>query len=121
MNTLLKYLLPIGIVVIAVLLYLFIPAINDWVLHISKGAKGALVLYAAGVVLATYYAVVMGFRGKTLAYASAVIIFTATCIWLIANFDWFTELLKAHFGVWGMTGLLLLLCLVVGICMIILF
>ena len=121
MNTFLKYLLPIGIVVIAVLLYLFIPTIKDWVLHISQGAKGAVILYASGVVLATYYAVVMGFRGNALVYAIAVIIFTATCIWLIANFDWFTEMLKSHFGVWGMTGLLLLLCLVVGICIIILF
>lgn len=116
-----KYIIPVGIVIIAVLLYFFIPAINDWVIRMSKGWKGVLILGGAGVVLAVYYAVMMGFRGRVLGYAIAVIAFTATCIWLLANWNWFTAMLENHLGVWGMSGILLLLCLAVWLCMQFLF
>lgn len=116
-----KYVIPAGIVIIAVLLYLFIPAINEWVIRMSKGWKGALFLGGIGVVLAVYYALMMGFRGRALGYAIAVIVFTAICIWLLANWDWFTEMLENHLGVWGMSGILILLALAVWICMHFLF
>ena len=45
MNSLIKYLLPIAIIVVAVLLYLFIPSINAWVIRISKGWQGAVYLH----------------------------------------------------------------------------
>lgn len=112
-----KYLLPVGIIIVAVLLYIFIPSINAWVIRVSKGWQGALYLTGAGIVLGIYYALVMGFRGKALGYAIAVIIFTAICIWLIANWGWFTDMLQTHLGTWGMIGVLLALCAVVGFCM----
>lgn len=115
MNTLLKYLLPVVIIVVAVLLYLFIPAINAWVVRMSRGWQGALYLTGAGILLGVYYAFVMGFRGKALWYAIGVIVFTAVCIWLIANWDWFTDLLQTHLGTWGMIGVLLALCALVGL------
>ena len=113
MNTLLKYLLPVGIIVVAVLLYLFIPVINAWVLQMSRGWQGALYLTGAGVLLAIYYAWVMRFRGRALLYAIGVIVFTAGCIWLLANWEWFTDMLQTHLGIWGMIGVLLVLCLLV--------
>lgn len=112
------YLLPVAIIIVAVLLYLFIPSINAWVIRMSSGWKGALFLTGAGIVLGVYYALIMGFRGKVLGYAIAVIIFTAVCIWLIANWEWFTDLLQTHLGSWGMVGVLLVLCLVVGLGML---
>ena len=115
MNTLLKYLLPVVIIVVAVLLYLFIPTINAWVVRMSRGWQGALYLTGAGILLGVYYAFVMGFRGKALWYAIGVIVFTAICIWLIANWDWFTDLLQTHLGTWGMIGVLLALCALVGL------
>jgi hypothetical protein len=115
MNTILKYLLPVGIIVVAVLLYLFIPAINAWVLRMSRGWQGALYLTGAGVLLAIYYAWVMRFRGRALLYAIGVILFTAGCIWLLANREWFTDMLQTHLGTWGMIGVLLVLCLFVGL------
>lgn len=121
MNKLLSYIIPAVIVIVAVLLYFFIPAINEWVLQICKGWRGMLILFAVGVLLTIYYAVMMGFRGKMLGYAIAVIIFTATCIWLLANWEWFTTMLETHLGVWGMTGVLIFLIAIVGICMLILF
>ena len=121
MNKLLTYLLPVAIIIVAVLLYFFIPTINAWVIRMSRGWQGALLLLGAGIVLGIYYALVMGFRGKALGYAIGVIIFTGVCIWLIANWDWFTDLLQTHLGTWGMIGVLLALCAVVGICMMCLF
>ena len=113
MTNWLKYGLPIMIIVVAVLLYYFIPTINEWVLRVSKGWKGALLLGVAGVALARYYALLLGFRGRTLAYAIGVIVFTGLCIWLLANWGWFTDFLEVHLGTWGMIGVLLLLCLFV--------
>ena len=121
MNKLLTYLLPVVIVIVAVLLYLFIPAINEWVLRVSRGWQGALWLVGMSVALALYYALLMGFRGRALGYAIAVILFTAGCIWLLANWEWFTAMLEAHLGVWGMTGILLVLIIIVALCMWILF
>ena len=114
-NMLLKYLLPVAIIVVAVLLYLFIPAINAWVIRMSHGWQGAVLLLGAGIVLAIYYAWVMRFRGKALVYAIGVIIFTAVCIWLIANWTEFTDFLQAHLGTWGMIGVLLVLIVLVAL------
>ena len=114
MNHLLKYLLPVAIIIVAVLLYLFIPAINAWVIRVSKGWQGALYLTGAGIVLGVYYAFVMGFHGKALGYAIGVLIFTSVCIWLIANWGWFTDMLQTHLGTWGMIGVLVALCALVG-------
>ena len=115
MNKLMTYLLPVAIIIVAVLLYLFIPSINAWVIRMSRGWQGALFLTGAGIVLCIYYALIMGFRGKALRYAIAVIIFTAVCIWLIANWEWFTDLLQTHLGSWGMVGVLLVSCLLIGL------
>ena len=112
---LIAYLVPVAVIVVAVLLYLFIPSINAWVIRMSHGWQGAVYLLIAGILLGVYYALVMRFRGKALAYAIGVIIFTAVCIWLIANWDWFTDLLQTHLGTWGMIGVLQALCALVGL------
>lgn len=114
-NNLLKYLLPVAIVTIAVLLYIFIPSINAWVLRMSKGWQGAVFLLGAGILLAVYYTWVMRFRGRALVYAIGVIVFTAVCIWLLANHEWFFDLLQTHLGTWGMIGVLLVLCAILAL------
>ena len=43
------------------------------------------------------------------------------CIWALINWNEFTTMLENHLGVWGMSGIVLAIALVVWICMKILF
>ncbi len=114
-SKLIEYLLPVALVIVAVVLYFALPSIQDFVVRISKGWKGGLILLGAGYLLGLYYAYVMGFRGRKLIYAIFVIVFTVTCIWLAVNFDMVWEWLQMHVGTWGTIGIVLLLCALVGI------
>lgn len=112
-DKLIAYLLPVGIVIVAVVLYIFIPSITAFVARNAVGLRGGIILVVAGWLLGIYYAYVMGFRGKALAYAIGVIIFTITCIWLAVNFDMVWDWLVAAVGIWGTIGITLVMCLFV--------
>ncbi len=117
---LLEYLFPVAIIIVAVVLYVFAPTIKDFVARHIVGWKGGVLLLVAGYLLGAYYALVMGFRGKALAYAIFVIIFTFTCIWLAVNFDMVWDWLVASIGIWGTIGIVLVLCALVGLGMMLL-
>ena len=81
----------------------------------------ALIIGAVGLLLTAWFIGVMGYRGKALVYGILVILFTGFCIWCIINWSELTALLENSLGTWGMIGVLLVLCAVVGICIMCLF
>lgn len=81
----------------------------------------ALIIGSVAILLLAYFIGVLGYRGKALVYAIMVILFTGFCIWGIINWNEFTALLENHLGVWGMSGIVLLIALVVWLCMHFLF
>ena len=116
-----KYIFPAIIVIVATVSYFLLPYINQWVAGHVQGWWGLLWIAIVSVVLWLYFFFALGYRGSTLRYITLVIIFTALCLWLIANFDFFTEFLKMHLGQWGMIGVLLLLIVVFGFALLVLF
>ena len=116
-SKLVEYLLPVVIVVVAVALYFAMPSIQDFVVRISKGWSGGLILVGAGIFLGCYYAAVMGFRGKALGYAIFVIVFTCLCIWLFVNFDELFDWLRDTIGVWWTIAITLVMCAVFWVAM----
>lgn len=81
----------------------------------------ALIISAIGLLLTAFFIGIVGYRGKALIYCIAVILFTGFCIWAIINWDAFTAFLQDRLGVWGMSGVVLLIALVVWLCIHILF
>jgi hypothetical protein len=81
----------------------------------------ALIILGVALLLTAWFAGVMKYRGKKLLYGILVIIFTAFCIWGIINWEEFTAILENRFGVWGMSGIVLVIALVVWLCMHFLF
>jgi len=81
----------------------------------------ALIIGAVGVVLTAWFIAIMGYRGKTLLYGIAVIVFTGLCIWALINIDAIELFLREHLGVWGMSGIFLLIALIVWLCIHFLF
>ena len=81
----------------------------------------ALIIAAAGLLLTAWFIFFMGYRGKTLLYGILVILFTGFCIWSIINWEEFTAILRDHFGVWGMSGIVLVIALIVWLCIQFLF
>ena len=75
----------------------------------------------AGIALFFYFWRGRGFKGKTLRYAVAVIIFTAIALIGLINHELIFAFLEEHLGTWGTTGVLLLFCAVFGLAMYILF
>ena len=71
--------------------------------------------------LTVWFIGVMGYRGRTLGYGIAVIVFTGFCIWCLINRTILFAYLEEHFGVWGMSGILLLFALSVWLCIKLLF
>jgi len=105
----------IACVIVAVLLYFFIPAMQEFVLRQSRGWRGMLWLGGFGVLLGLYFAIGLGYRGKALWYAIFVILFTAVCIWFIANWDTFNAFLESHLSGWGRAGVFLIIIILVGL------
>lgn len=81
----------------------------------------ALIIGAIGALLTLYFVVFLHHRGKALVYTIMLILFTGFCIWALINWNEFTTMLENHLGVWGMSGIVLAIALVVWICMKILF
>ncbi len=92
---------------------IFWPVIKNWLYTALAGLRGALILYGIGIALFAYFAFFMEYRGRSLIYCLLLIIFAFSCIWLIFNFEMFSAFLEQHLGVWGMTGVLLVLSFLV--------
>ena len=80
----------------------------------------ALIIAAVGLLLTAWF-ILLGYRGRTLVYGIMVIVFTGLCIWALINIDTISVFLREHFGVWGMSGVFLLIALAVGLCIHFLF
>ena len=116
-----KYIFPLILVAVGVATYFLVPYVNQWVAEHIQGFWGLFWLALAGVLLWLWFYIGLGFRGSALKYATIVILFTAMCLWLIANWEWFTAFLELHLGTWGMTGVLLVIIVIVGIGLLVLF
>ena len=81
----------------------------------------AIIIAFIGLALAGWFFGFMGYRGKTLMYGITVIVFTGACIWTLINIDEISVLLREHLGVWGMSGVFLLIALTVWLCIKFLF
>lgn len=81
----------------------------------------ALIIGAVGLLLTAWFIGVMGYRGKALVYGIMVIVFTGLCIWALINMNEISVFLREHFGVWGMSGIFLLIALAVWLCIHFLF
>ena len=108
-----KYIFPVLLIAAGIAAYLFFPVLIDWVAAHIQGLWGVLWLAIAGAALWLWLYFGMGFRGGGMKYATLVILFTAVCIWLVANWGWFTDYLEMHLGQWGMIGVLLLIVVIV--------
>lgn len=80
----------------------------------------ALIITAVGLLLTAWF-ILLGYRGRTLVYGILVIIFTGLCIWALINIDTISVFLREHLGVWGMSGVFLLIALAVWLCIHFLF
>ena len=80
----------------------------------------ALIITAVGLLLTAWF-ILLGYRGRTLVYGIMVIVFTGLCIWALINIDTISVFLREHFGVWGMSGVFLLIALAVWLCIHFLF
>lgn len=80
----------------------------------------ALIIAAVGLLLTAWF-ILLGYRGRTLVYGIMVIVFTGLCIWALINIDTISVFLREHFGVWGMSGVFLLIALAVWLCIHFLF
>lgn len=116
-----KYLFPLLLLAIGVVTYFLVPVINEWVSVHIQGWWGLLALAVAGIALWLYFYFALGFRGKGLRYATIIIIYTAMCLWLLANFNFITSYLEIHFGTWGMIGGLIVIIAIVGLGLLVLF
>ena len=81
----------------------------------------ALIITAVGLLLTAWFIGVMGYRGKALVYGILVIIFTGLCIWALINMNEISVFLREHLGVWGMSGIFLIIALTVWLCIRFLF
>ena len=80
----------------------------------------ALIITAVGLLLTAWF-IFMGYRGRTLVYGILVILFTGLCVWALINIDAISVFLREHLGVWGMSGVFLLIALAVWLCIHFLF
>ena len=81
----------------------------------------ALIIAAVGLLLALWFVFGMGYRGKKLVYCILVILFTGLCLWGLINIDEIEILLRDSVGVWGTSGIFLLIALAVWLAMKFLF
>lgn len=79
-----------------------------------------IILAVIGIALFLWF-LKLGYRGKKLLYASAVLLFTIGCFIFLIHREMIFSFIDSTFGVWGGIGVLLGFCLIVWIIMKILF
>lgn len=87
------------LVLIGVISYFAIPAVQAFFARLLVGGKGLLYLLGGGVVLTLWF-LFLGYRGKSLAYALLILLFTIFCLWLAINFDMVWDAMTSVLGLW---------------------
>ena len=92
-------LLAIGLVIVGVITYFAIPYVQAYMEQILTGWKGLVILLGGAVVFEGWF-LLIGYRGKALLFALAVLVFTILCIWLALNFDLVWDSMVNTIGYW---------------------
>lgn len=89
----------IGLVVVGVVSYFFVPFLQVWFERVLHGWKGLVYLLGGAVVLEAWF-LIIGYRGKALLYALGILVFTILCIWLAINFNLVWDAMVHTIGLW---------------------
>ena len=116
-----KIIFPGLLFLLAIIAYAAVPRVNQFFFEISAGWLGLVILLALGALLFLWYSKLYNMSRKAKFYVISVILFTIFCIWTLANHEVIFTALEDTLGVWGMSGVLLALCLALLIVMKILF
>jgi hypothetical protein len=100
-------LVAIAIVVIGVISYFAIPYVQAFFDRALTGGKGLVYLLGGAIVLEGWF-LVMGYRGKMLFYALAILLITILCLWLAINFDMVWDSMVTTLGIWPTIFIVLL-------------
>ena len=92
-------LIAIGLVVVGVASYFFIPYLQAWFERVLTGWRGLVYLLGGAFVLEAWF-LILGYRGKALLYALGILLFTILCIWLALNFDLVWDSMVNTLGLW---------------------
>ena len=103
-------LFAIGLFIVGVVSYFFIPYLQAWFEKVLTGWHGLVYLLGGAVVLEAWF-LILGYRGKALLYALGILVFTILCIWLALNFDLVWDSMVNTLGLWPTILIVLLGCL----------
>lgn len=92
-------LIVIALVVVGVISYFAIPVVQAFMERVLVGWKGLVYLLGGALVLEAWF-LLIGYRGKALLYALAILFFTILCIWLALNFDMVWDSMVSTLGLW---------------------
>ena len=99
-------LIAIGLVVVGVASYFFIPYLQAWFERVLTGWRGLVYLLGGAFVLEAWF-LILGYRGKALLYALGILLFTILCIWLALTFDLVWDSMVNTLGLWFVIKVLL--------------
>ena len=90
-------LLIVAIVLFAIISYFAMPKLIMFAARNIHGLQGLFFLCLAVLIItARYY--LMGYRGKSLAYVIAILLFLAVCIWLYFNYRSIDTIISERYG-----------------------
>lgn len=112
-----KIIFPGLLFLLAIIAYAAVPRVNAFFFEISAGWLGLVILLALGALLYLWYSKLYRMSRKAKFYVISVILFTIFCIWMLANHEVVFTTLEDTLGVWGMSGVLLVLCIALIIVM----
>ena len=92
-----EFVLIAGIIIGAVLLYVLMPDIFNFVAKYSKGSTGLIFFGAVSVIIALIY-FLFGYRGKSLLYVISLVLFIALMIWLYFNYRSIDAAISSRYG-----------------------
>ena len=92
-----EYLLMGGIVLFAVLLYLFMPELMSYIAAHSKGTNGIVFLGLISAALTIVY-FLFGYRKTDLLKIALLIVFIAAMVWLYFNYRDVDNLISSRYG-----------------------
>ena len=100
------------IIVLAVGLYFVMPNIFTLIARYSKGIEGLVFQLIIAILLAGLY-YLMGYRKKSLAYVTLLILFVCTMIWLYFNYRDLDVIISQRYGQWAATAVFALIIILV--------
>ena len=107
-----EYLLIGAIVIFAVLLYLFMPDLMNYIAVHSKGRDGIVFLSLISLVL-TFVYYLFGYRKMDLLKIALLIVFIAAMVWLYFNYREVDILITSRYGQVAATIVFLVIILVI--------